>query len=331
MVDYSTLSTLVLLLIIALGLVVLFFGGSWLARGASSLALNLNVNPIIVGLTVVSIATSAPEFLTAMVAASHGSPGLAIGNIIGSNLGNSGLILGISALLCPIQIQMRLIRQEVPLLLGFTILFIIMSMGGIMIAGEIGHLEGIALLGLGLLYLAFITVQGRRVPAAEQGELEAELEQPIGSIWACIGLVVVAAIALCFGADILVGSAVELAKRMQLSDVIVGMTVVAIGTSLPELAAAIAAALRKQSDLVAGNIIGSNIFNLLFIGGGVATVYPLPVEQKIVYVEFPSILLLTVLLWYAFYTNRQVSRREGLFFLLLYFVVIGLSYWSQMG
>ena len=329
MIDYATLSSLLLGILLIFGLVILFFGGNWLARGASSLALNLDVNPIIVGLTVVSIATSAPELLTAMLAAAHGSPGLAIGNIIGSNLANSGLILGVAAIICPIDIQMRLIRQEVPLLLSFTILFIIMSMGGIMIAGRIGHLEGIVLLMLGFAYLIFITVQGRRAPAVEQRVVEADLEQAISSLWLCIGLIVLAAISLCVGADVLVGSAVEVARRLQLSDVIVGMTVVAIGTSLPELAAAIAAARRKQSDLIAGNIIGSNIFNLLFIGGGVATFYPLSVEQKIIYVEFPAIMLITGLLWYAFYTQCKVTRKEGTCFLILYFLVIGLSYWSQ--
>ncbi len=309
----------------------LCLGGDWLARGAASLALALRINPVVVGLTIVSIATSMPELITAFIAAAGGNSGLAVGNIVGSNLGNAGLIMGIAALICPITIQSRLIKQEVPLLLVVTVMFTLMSMGGVIATGEIGRIEGLFLLAGTVAYLYFMVMQARTAGPHENDEITDELKDPIQSIAKCLAFILLGSAFLALGAEILVGSAVEVATRLGVSQVLIGLTLVAIGTSLPELAASIAAAVRKQSDIIAGNIVGSNIFNLLLIGGSVSTFYPLEVHERLFVIEFPSMVLLTVLLWFAFYTERKVTRLEGGFLVVLYFAIIGLSIASQRG
>jgi len=329
-IPYEALPYLALAVILVVGLILLCVGGDWLAKGAASLALALKVNPVVVGLTVVSIATSMPEMITAFVAAAGGNSGLAVGNIVGSNLGNAGLILGVAALIYPITIQSRLIRQEVPLLLIVTIMFTLMSMGGYLTVGKIGRVEGLLLLVGTAAYLYFVTTQGKKSNVSKE-ELSDELSDPITSISKCVVFVLIGGVFLALGAELLVGSAVEIATRLNVSQVLIGLTVVAIGTSLPELAASVAAALRRQSDIIAGNIVGSNIFNMLLIGGSVATFFPLEVEKRLFVVEFPSMVLLTLLLWFSFHTEKKVTRREGLFLVLLYLLIIGLSFASQTG
>ena len=331
MIPYTDLSTLILVLILIVGLAGLCFGGDWLARGAASLALLWKINPVIVGLTIVSIATSMPELITALLAAGRGSSGLAVGNIIGSNLGNIGLILGIAALVGPVRIQWRLIRQEVPILFVVTLLFTLLCAGGVIINGKLGRIEGALLLLGAVVYLAFLTIQARHPKKRIEEEYADEIEDPLGSVACCLAYIAAGGVALWLGAELLVNSSVELARRMHISDELIGLTIVAIGTSLPELAASIAAAMRKQSDIIAGNIVGSNIFNMLLVGGGVAAIFPLEIDGRLFEVEYPAMILLTVLLWFAFYTDRRVSRLEGGFLLVLYILVLTLSALSQLG
>lgn len=318
-------------MLLLLGLVFLCYGGDWLARGAASLALLLKINPVVVGLTIVSIATSMPELITAFVAAGQGNPDLAVGNILGSNLGNTGLIMGVAAMIYPVSIQVRLIKQEVPILLIVSILFAAVSMGGSLADGIITRAEGAVLLGCAVAYLVFVVHQARRAGRRAEEEFSAELSDAITSVPKCTAFVLGGSLLLSLGANVLVGSAVEIAYRLNVSQVLIGLTVVAIGTSLPELAASVAAALRKQSDIIAGNIVGSNIFNIVLIGGSVGTFFPLKVEGSLFLIEFPAMLLLTVLLWVAFYTDRRVTRLEGFFLVLLYFLIIILSSLSQLG
>ncbi|MEM9226361.1 MAG: calcium/sodium antiporter [Verrucomicrobiota bacterium] len=328
-IAYPELSSLILCLLLAVGLAALCFGGDWLARGAGSLALLWKISPVVVGLTIVSIATSMPEMITAIIAAAKGNSGLAVGNIIGSNLGNIGLILGIAALITPIRIQWRLIRQEVPLLLLITLLFSLLCLIGYTYTGALGRIEGILLLAGAVAYLVFLTVQARGTKRAIEEEYEDELANPIQNIWICLGLVLIAGVALWIGAELLVNSSVVLARRMDISDELIGLTIVAIGTSLPELAASVAAALRKQSDIIAGNIVGSNVFNMLLVGGGVAAVYPVQLEGKLFLLEYPAMILLTLLLWVLFFTQRKVSRMEGGLLLVLYGLILTLATINQ--
>lgn len=331
MIDYHSLSIIVLIILLVIGLAALCFGGDWLADGASGLALNLKINPVVVGLTVVSIATSMPELITALMAGARGSTELAVGNIIGSNLANTGLILGVAAIITPVMIQARLIKQEMPILLVATATFCLFGMGGLFLAGKILRWEGIILLVMAVCYLLFIVQQARRSRSKADIALASEVQSAPKSLTKCIMLVVAGSIGLALGAELLVGASVEIAIRLNVSEALIGLTIVAIGTSLPELAASIAAALRKESDIIAGNIVGSNIFNLLLIGGGLSVFFPVPVEQNLMLVEFPSLLLITVLLWLAFFTDRKVTRREGVFLVILYCLMIGLSVMVRTG
>lgn len=331
MIDYDSLPYLILTLLLLVGLVGLCLGGDWLARGASSLALIWKVNPVVVGLTIVSIATSMPELITALMAASKGNSGLAVGNIIGSNLGNVGLILGVTALITPVVIQWRLIRQEVPILFIATLVFTFLCLQGYMMDGTLGRIGGGILLVGAIAYLVFLTVQAKRSQRGLQEEISDELSDALTSQWKCYALILAGGFALWLGAELLVNSSVVIASRLHISNELIGLTIVAIGTSLPELAASIAAARRKHSDIIAGNIVGSNIFNMLLVGGGTAALFPLKLDPRLFIVEFPAMLILTVLLWVAFFSERKVTRKEGCLFLILYALIMTLSALSQQG
>lgn len=331
MIDYSSLSGILLALLIVGGLAGLFFGGEWLARGAASLAISMRVSPVVVGLTIVAIATSMPEMITALFAASRGNDGLAVGNIVGSNIANAGLILGISVLIRPLVIERRLIRLEMPFLLAGTILFVLVSMGGVYASGVIGRTEGSLLLLCAVLYLFFIVFRTKKMPPDVVHKMEEELPQDPGSVAADWGWILAGAILLALGAEALVGASAETALRFGVSEFLIGMTIVAIGTSLPELAASVAAAVHGNNGIVAGNLLGSNIFNLLLIGGGVAVIFPLQVDASLFIIEFPALLLMSLLMWLFFRTGAIVTRREGVVLLLVYAAIIGLSGLSQTG
>ncbi|MEM7791180.1 MAG: calcium/sodium antiporter, partial [Verrucomicrobiota bacterium] len=280
-----------------LGFVGLTLGGDWLTQGAAAISVNLKISPVVIGLTVVSIATSMPEMVTSLVAAKS-SPELAMGNILGSNVANIGLILGVAALISPLAVQMRLIRREVPFLVLITILFSIFSWEGL------SRWEGVVMLSITVCYLVYVV----RSAKDESLEIEAKFqEQQAGadfrkSNWQAFALVVAGGILLALGAKSLVDSSVEIASRLGVSETLIGLTIVAIGTSLPELAASVAAARSGHGDICAGNVVGSNLFNILLIGGGVATLVPIPVAATLFYVEFPAMLGLTGLLLVFFKT-----------------------------
>lgn len=320
-----TLPVWLLLGLLGLGFLALMFGGDWLTRGAAAISVNLRINPVIVGLTVVSMATSMPELVTSLLAARE-SPGLALGNILGSNVANIGLILGVTAMIAPLAIQLRLIRREVPILILVTVLFYLFALNGF------SRAEGIILLGLTAAYLIYVTRSAKLEDPAVNEEFLEEVKAAEGTTnKRAAVLVLLGAILLALGADVLVASSVEMASRLGISDALIGLTIVAIGTSLPELAASVAAARSGHSDICAGNIVGSNLFNLLLIGGCVSTIIPFPVAPEMLKVEFPAMLGLTLLLLWFFRSNHIVSRREGAVLLLLYVFVLSLSAVSQLG
>lgn len=322
---YATFSMWVLIALFVAGLLALTFGGDWLTNGAAAISVNLKINPVIIGLTVVSMATSMPELVTSLLAAKE-SPGLAIGNIMGSNIANIGLILGITALFTPLAIQLRLINREVPILILVTLLFTFFAMGGFT------RLEGIILLILTVAYLFNVIRGAKSEPDSVNAEFMEEVEEASNtSVGRAFLLVLVGAVLLALGAEFLVGGSVEIASRMGISDALIGLTIVAIGTSLPELAASIAAARSGHSDICAGNIVGSNLFNLLLVGGCVSTVVPFSVDPGLFKVEFPAVIFLTVLLLWFFKTGHIVSRREGVALLLLYVAILSVSALSQLG
>lgn len=326
MIPYASLSGLILGLILAGGLLLLFFGGEWLAKGAASLAVRFKVNPVIVGLTVVAMATSMPELMTSFYAAFAGSPDIAVGNVVGSNIVNISFIVGIAALISPMAIHARLVRKEMPILMGATVLFILLSFGDV-----INRYEGM-LLVIGMIFYLIFVISGARTESKDiQEEYAQEVDTVERSLRYCLLFIIAGGVLLHFGADFLVGSSIEIATRLGMSEALIGLTIVAIGTSLPELAASLAAARNGHSDICAGNIVGSNLFNILFIIGGVATIHPLGVNPSMLYVEFPAMLFLTGVIWYLFASDRKVSRFEGLGLVIIYFMIMGLSAMSQYG
>lgn len=324
---YPELHFLWLLLMLAIGLAALTYGGDVLTGGAAAISVNLKIAPIVVGLTVVSIATSMPEMATSLTAAKD-NPGIALGNILGSNVANIGLILGICAVLVPLKIELRMIRREVPILIGVTVIFGLFAMGG-----GFGRLEGLLLLALTAAYLIYI-VRGAMAEGSDVVDEEfAQEAEAYGkkTTKAALLLVLGGAALLAVGADVLVGASVEMALRMGASELFIGLTIVAIGTSLPELAASLAAVRAGHGDMCAGNIVGSCLFNILLIGGAVSAIAGMDVRDKLLVVEFPALILLSALLLWIFKSGRIVSRREGVILLLLYAIILSSSGLSQFG
>lgn len=315
-----------LLVVLVLGFIALTYGGDLLTAGAAAISVNMKIDPIVVGLTVVSIATSMPEMATSLMAAKD-NPGIALGNILGSNIANIGLILGVAAILAPLKIQLRLIRREVPILIGVTVVFGLFALGG-----GFHRVEGAILLALTAAYLIYVVRNAKAEPQAVAEEFaEGAEEIPQKSNPAALALVLIGGGLLALGADFLVSSSVEIATRMGVSDLFIGLTIVAIGTSLPELSASIAAVRAGHGDICAGNIVGSNLFNILLIGGGVSALTEMDVQSELLLVEFPALLLLSALLLWFFKSGHIVSRREGVCLLFLYFTILSVSALSQFG
>ena len=323
----STSPVWVLVLLVLLGLAALTLGGDWLTKGAVAISANFKIDPVVIGLTVVSIATSMPEMATSMMAAGD-NPGLALGNILGSNIANIGLILGVAAVVAPLKIQSRMIRREVPILIIVTVLFAALALGG-----GFKRAEGVILLLLTCAYLIYVVCSAKQqdspVVAEEFAEGAAQVRR-LSSL-AGMGFVVLGAVSLALGADFLVGSSVEIASRLGVSDLFIGLSIVAIGTSLPELAASVAAVRAGHGDLCAGNIVGSNLFNMLLIGGGVSVFVGMNVTDTLLLIEFPALVLLSVLLWWIFKSGRTVTRCEGVLLLFLYLTILSVSGLSQFG
>ncbi|MCH8473812.1 MAG: calcium/sodium antiporter [Opitutales bacterium] len=322
--DPSSLSWTVLALLVLVGFIGLTFGGDFLCRGAVGLSRKLGVSPLVIGLTVVSIATSMPELFTSVAASLRDAQGLVIGNIVGSNISNLGLILGLSALFCPLVVQVRVIRREMPALVLITLLFCALAYWG----GGFTRLDGLLLLLCLVGYLFYFFIEYRQQP-----DLNAEIaeeETPTQST-PIFFLLLGGTVFLTIGADALVIGASEMALRWGVSEVLIGLSLVAIGTSLPELATSVAAALRKQMDICVGNIIGSNVFNLVLIGGVTALVFPFPVEALLLRLEIPIMLGLTLLLWPFVITGKIISRREGAILLLLFTGFLLAAFFFRLG
>ena len=306
------------LLTFTLGLLALVAGAEALVRGASRMALSFGLSPLVVGLTIVALGTSAPEMAVALGAALDGKPDLAIGNVIGSNIANTLLILGVSAIIVPLSVAGQIIRQEVPILIAVTLLLL-----GFAYNGMITRAEAAVLLCLMLAYTTFLVVQSRR--ASTQTKAEFEGEMPPDSGWDRHWSVQLALVAgglglLVLGADWLVSAAVEVARALGVSDLVIGLTVVAIGTSMPEIATSILAALRGERDIAVGNVVGSNLFNILGCLGlaGVGSSAGLPVPQAALSFDLWVLLAVSFACLPVFLTGREIARWEGFVFLGYY-------------
>jgi cation:H+ antiporter len=300
------------IVLLIVGLVLLYFGAEWLVNGASSLALGLGITPLIVGLTVVSFGTSAPELLVSLL----GSDDVSVGNIIGSNIANIALILGAAALVRPIEVQARAVRRELPFMIVASALFVILAMDG-----SLTRLDGAFLL-LGMLaYLVYTFFEARKdMKRLEEllGDGLEEVDPNQRSRFKDALLIVVGIVGLAAGAQLMVSSAVTIAEYFQVSQLVIAISIIAIGTSLPELATSMVASFRGESDISVGNVIGSNIFNVLFVLGIVATVAPIVVDETARTVDLWVMMGISVGIWPFLRTGHRLSRPEGALLLALY-------------
>lgn len=261
---------LIHILFIIIALVMLYFGASWLVRSASSLAIKLGVTPLIIGLTIVAFGTSTPELIVSIQAALNGNGGISIGNVVGSNIFNIGVILGASALCYPIQVKAEVIRFDIPVMLLTALGFLFLFLDHI-----IGRLEGLILIVASVLYTFYNIRKAKMDTTPEITEEFQEAMPKVSSRWTDLLLILLGLGVLMVGSDLLVDHAVRLAQYFQVSDAVIGLTIVAAGTSMPELATSVVAALKKQSDIALGNVVGSNIYNILIILGISSLITPI--------------------------------------------------------
>ncbi len=302
-------------LLLFAGLVLLVIGADLLVKGAARLATSFGVPALVVGLTVVAFGTSAPELAVSVKAAYSGQAELAVANVVGSNILNVLLILGMSALISPLIISKQLIRQDVPIMIAISVIAVIMTGNG-----SIGKFEA-AILAAGLIsYTVFLFIQGRRNGTENNiGDVD-ELLAEKAPVWQNILLVVGGLILLVLGARWLVESAVELATAWGVNEAVIGLTIVAAGTSLPEAVTSVVASIRGERDIAVGNVVGSNIFNILCVLGisGLVSPVPLLAGEQLASLDVPVMLGVSVLCLPLFFTGATLNRVEGALFLTLY-------------
>ena len=299
------------------GLVLLYFGADWLVKGAITISLKFGLSPLIVGLTVVALGTSLPEALVSIQATLNNQGGIALGNVIGSNILNIALILGLSSLLQPLKVDSHLVKADVPILFGASFLLIVLLEDF-----HISRMEG-ALLLLGIVFYVtgnIMTVK-RTSPAEDQIEGMEVPEDPSKNLLRDIGFLILGLIALALGSNFLVEGAVDLARIWGLSEALIGLTIVSIGTGTPELATALMAAYRKTADIAIGNAVGSNIFNIFFVVGLAGLIAPIngtQISPTDLYVMFGLTFLLLPTVW----TGMVLDRKEGFLFVAIYVAYI---------
>ncbi|MDB9527774.1 calcium/sodium antiporter [Oscillatoria sp. CS-180] len=306
------------LLSLLLGFVLLVAGAEGFVRGAAKLAAVIGLSPLVIGLTVVSYGTSAPELAVSLRASLLGQAEIALGNVIGSNIFNILMTLGIASLIVPLTVAQQLIRLDVPIMIGVTGLMLMFA-----VDGELGRLDGSILLIGSIVYTGFLVIQSRReVDEEVQAEYEREYAGTSQRGWKDafqnVSILVVGLVMLVIGANLLVFGATEVAEAMGVSQLIIGLTIVAIGTSLPELATSVVACYRGERDIAVGNIVGSNIFNILTILGVTATVTSVPVSSAAISFDIPVMLAVAIACLPIFYTGNRISRWEGLLFISYY-------------
>jgi cation:H+ antiporter len=309
------------LLLFAGGLAALVIGANALVRGASKLALTLGISPLVVGLTIVAFGTSAPEMAVSVGAVLEGHTDVAVGNVVGSNIFNVLFILGLSALVAPLVVHVQLIRQEVPIMIGASVLLLALALDG-----RISALEGGLLVALLVGYTVFLIVQSRRESQAAQDEFAVGLASAPRDGWDArwpvqVGLVVAGLALLVLGSDWLVTAAVAFARSMGVSDVVIGLTIVAAGTSLPEVAASVTAAVKGQRDVAVGNVVGSNVFNILGclgLAGLASGSAGLGIAPSVLNFDIWVMLAVALACLPVFLTGREIARWEGALFLGYY-------------
>lgn len=310
--------TTVVLLII--GLIVLIVGGDYLVRGSSSIALRLHLSPLVVGLTIVSFGTSAPELLISVQSAIKGSPDITMGNVVGSNICNLALVLGLTAVISPVKVQPNSIKIDWPMTMGSSLLLFLVVREGLL-----SSFEGIIFLVAISIYLFLIIRQSRiniksqKINSENSDDIP---DAPSKQIWKDVLFIIIGCVALYYGSEWFVTSAKDLAISIGVEERVVGLTVVALGTSLPELVTAAVASYKGETDLALGNLMGSNIFNILSILGITAIIKPVLVNAEILNKDIIWMLLITLLILPLMVVRRVVGRADGIVLLIVYAVYV---------
>jgi cation:H+ antiporter len=303
------------------GLVLLVWGADRFVHGAAAAARNLGIAPLLIGLTVVAFATSAPEILVSVVAAGRGEPGLAIGNAIGSNICNIGLVLGCTSIIRPIKLRSATLRREMPALLAVSLLTV-----SLFLDSYLSRIDGLVMLTGLVIVMMWLARLGLRSEVNDpiKRDFEAEIPQHVtmkmAMVWFVLGLAT-----LLGGAELLVDGAIDIAHTLGVSDIVIGITLVALGTSLPELAVSIISALKGEYGLAIGNIVGSNIFNLLAVIGVAATIAPAPLAPSVLSLHIFVLVAFTLVLFamtYDYDGKSEISRIEGSALLVAYVAFI---------
>ena len=325
------------ILLCMVGFALLYYGAEWLVKGSSSLARNLGVKPIVIGLTVVAFGTSAPELVVSLISSVQGKSMIAVGNVVGSNICNIGLVLGMAAIFQPIICDRSVIRRDIPIMLGISLYLLLLSMDS-----QIGRFEGATLFGGIILYTLFnyrMAMKDGDNPDGGSATLAVELEGVgyIASRKRQIVMIVVGIVGVVFGAQMVVSSAVKIMTILGVSEKFIGLTVVAFGTSLPELATSVVAALRKEMDISIGNLVGSNVFNIMSVLGVAAMLRPIPIPGGFIesglIVDYLVMMGTSFLPWLLIRRRNTLSRPGGLLLLACYvgYIVYLIGSWGSGG
>ncbi len=312
--------TLLAIIQLIAGFALLFFGGDWLVNGGVALARRFRISPLVIGMTIVAFGTSAPELLVSMTSSIKGSAGIAMGNVIGSNIANIGLILGVTAMLCPIPTENRKVSANGLVMILASLLALVFSLNN-----GLSRIEGLILFA-GIILFTVISIRlGRTKQNTTQPDAEPQVKEM--SVLVALLLVALSCAMLAFGADFMVDGATSIAQALGVSDKVIGLTIVALGTSLPELAASVAAALKKEMDISIGNIIGSNIFNLMCVLGVSASIRPIPFDYMqyrmdfVIMMAFSAGLIILIQPWKA---QGRLGRISG----IIMFAAYAIYAWS---
>lgn len=290
---------LIQILVLAVGFTMLVKGADWFVDGAAGIAAKFGIPPLVIGLTIVAMGTSAPEAAVSITSAIKGNAGITVGNVVGSNIMNILVILGIASLIAPIAVQKSTVKVEIPFMLFVTGLLLLLGYSG----NKIGFFEGV------VLWVAFLAYLGYLLWSAKKNPAEAE-EERLRPVWKLLLLVAVGMGLILWGSDLAVDAASAIAKMLGMSDRLVGLTIVALGTSLPELVTSVAASRKGEADIAIGNIVGSNIFNILFVAGTTALITPVAFEPGFV-IDTLIAAAAGVLLWVCVFRKRKLSRLGG--------------------
>ena len=300
-----------------LGGVMLYYGAEFLVKGGVSIALKFKISPLVIGLTLVAFATSAPELAVSIDASLKGHGDVALGNVVGSNICNIALILGLSALIAPLPVNRKLLKLDMPLMMGASLLLLLFFW----LSNGVNRWQG-AILFAGVVSYTVWSVYSSRKEGVSEDDGGDEVEIKEINTFLSIGLVVAGLLTLVFGAKFFVGCATFVAARLGVPEAVIALTIVAFGTSLPELATSVVAALKHEQDIAIGNVVGSNIFNVLCILGISPMIKPVT-AQGINYLDFGVMLGVALALWLMMIFGKKITRTEGLFFLLINTTYVG--------